>query len=105
MENLQDMTVSRWSHGCAGYMKDGKLVCRYSENLLAFVCRDSLSAILCTIQVYLVVGGRTGAAYTDTTEVYSGGRWRTVGALPVAVSGLAGVTIENTVYMTGLYDT
>ena len=59
--------------------------------------------LLCTIQVYLIVGGWTGAANTDTTEVYSGGQWRTVGALPVAVRGLAGVTIENTVYMTGLY--
>ena len=64
--------------------------------------------LLCTIQVYLVVGGTvdtvdTGSVYTDTTEVYSGGGWRTVGALPVAVDGLAGVTIENTVYMTGLY--
>ena len=57
-------------------------------------------------QVYLVVGGRTGAVRrTDTTEVYSGGRWRTVGALPEAVSSFAGVTIENTVFMTGLYKT
>ena len=65
--------------------------------------------LLCTIQVYLVVGGTqdkdTGSVYTDTTEVYSGGRWRTVGALPVAVDGLAGVTVGNTVYMTGLYKT
>ena len=47
--------------------------------------------------------GSTGAVYTDITEVYSGGQWRTVGALPEAVYGLAGVTIENTVFMTGLY--
>ena len=59
--------------------------------------------LLCTIQVYLVVGGWTGAGGTNTTEVYSGGQWRTVGALPVAVNGLAGVTVGNTVYMTGLY--
>ena len=59
--------------------------------------------LLCKIQVYLVVGGYTGIVYTDTTEVYSGGRWRTVGVLPVA--GLAGVTIENTVFVTGLYKT
>ena len=61
--------------------------------------------LLCKIQVYLVVGGHTGSVYTDTTEVYSGGLWRTVGALPEAVYRLAGVTIENTVYMTGLYKT
>ena len=42
---------------------------------------------------------------TDSTEVFTGRRWRTVGVIPVAVKGLAGVTIENTVYMTGLYKT
>ena len=54
------------------------------------------------------MGGRTkstGAVYTDITEVYSGGQWRTVGALPEAVWALAGVTVEYTVYMTGPYDT
>ena len=99
MENLANITVGRYYHGCAGYMKDGEMVSRYSENLLVFVCY----CILCTIQVYLVVGGYTGAVYTDTTEVYSGGLWRTVGALPEAVYRLAGVTIDNTVFMTGLY--
>ena len=99
MENLANITVGRYYHGCAGYMKDGEMVSRYSENLLVFVCY----CILCTIQVYLVVGGYTGAVYTDTTEVYSGGLWRTVGPLPEAVYRLAGVTIDNTVFMTGLY--
>ena len=41
----------------------------------------------------------------DTTEVFIGGQlqWSTVGPLPTAVAALAGVTIDNTVYMTGLY--
>ena len=43
------------------------------------------------------------SGYTDTTEVFIGGQWSTVGPLPAAVAGLAGVTIGNTVYMTGLY--
>ena len=30
VEDLQDMTVGRYLHGCAGYMKDGELVSRYS---------------------------------------------------------------------------
>ena len=38
VEDLQDMTVGRTRHECAGYMKDGELVSRYSENLLVFVC-------------------------------------------------------------------
>ena len=62
--------------------------------------------LFATVQVYLVVGGYIGSALgTDTTEVFSGGRWRTVGALPEALNGLAGVTIENIVFMTGLYQT
>ena len=60
-----------------------------------------------SVQVYLVVGEyiSAGTTGTDTTEVFSGGRWRTVGALPEALNGLAGVTIENNVFMTGLYST
>ena len=55
------------------------------------------------IQVLLVVGGGGGSGgHTDTTEVFIGGQWSTVGPLPAAVSALAGVTIDNTVYMTGL---
>ena len=65
--------------------------------------------LFATVQVYLVVGGLPGGAvHTDTTEVFSGGQWRTVGALPDASNGLvglAGVTIKNTVFMTGLYQT
>ena len=61
--------------------------------------------LFATVQVYLVVGGYAGAARTDTTEVYSGGLWRTVGALPEAVYRSAGVSVGNTVYMTGLYKT
>ena len=51
-----------------------------------------------------MVGGLIGGGYTDTTEVFSGGQWSTVGQLPAAVVALAGVTIGNTVYMTGLYN-
>ena len=39
--------------------------------------------------------------FLDATEVYSGGQWRTVGALPAAGEGLRGVTIANSVYITG----
>ena len=103
VEDLANLTVGRQAHGCAGYMKDGELVSRYSENY--FILSTCICLLLCKIKVYLVVGGYAGAARTDTTEVYSGGRWRTVGALPEAVYRLAGVTIESTVYMTGLYKT
>ena len=50
-----------------------------------------------------MVGGLIDGGYTDTTEVFSGGQWSTVGPLPTAVAALAGVTIDNTVYMTGMW--
>ena len=50
-----------------------------------------------------MVGGLIDGGYTDTTEVFIGGQWSTVGPLPTANAGLAGVTIGNTVYMSGLY--
>ena len=39
--------------------------------------------------------------YLDSTEVYRGGRWITVEPLPVAVTGVRGASLDNTVYMTG----
>ena len=37
-----------------------------------------------------------------STEIYQDGRWREVGPLPAAVYDLKGVTIDNTVFMTGV---
>ena len=55
------------------------------------------------IQVYLVVGGWSSNNHAlDSTEVFSGGAWMTVGALPVAVSGSRGFTFGSSFYMTGL---
>ena len=39
--------------------------------------------------------------FSATTEVYRGGQWITVEPLPVAVMGVRGATVDNTVYMTG----
>ena len=49
----------------------------------------------------MVGGVDNDDTHLDATEVYSGGQWRTVGALPAAVEGLRGVTIANSVYITG----
>ena len=49
----------------------------------------------------MVGGVDNDDTFLDATEVYSGGQWRTVGALPAAVEGLRGVTIGNSVYITG----
>ena len=37
-----------------------------------------------------------------STEIYQDGRWREVGPLPAAVYDLKGVTVDNTVFMTGV---
>ena len=89
---------------------------RYVQELGTFLGPENRTQRRCdlylfaSVQVYLVVGGMDGAAaaWIDSTEVFSGGRWRTVGALPDAsngLAGLAGVTIKNTVFMTGLHQT
>ena len=39
--------------------------------------------------------------YLASTEVYRGGQWITVAPLPVAVVGVRGATLVNTVFMTG----
>ena len=39
--------------------------------------------------------------FSVTTDVYRGGQWITVEPLPVAVIGVRGATVDNTVYMTG----
>ena len=39
--------------------------------------------------------------YLASTEVYRGGQWITVAPLPVAVMGVRGASLDNTVYMTG----
>ena len=39
--------------------------------------------------------------YLSSTEIYEAGQWTEAGALPVAVRGLRGATVLNTVYMVG----
>ena len=54
----------------------------------------------CFIQVYLVAGGYNSGILTST-EIYEGGKWTEVGALPAAVPGVRGASLQNTVYMIG----
>ena len=55
-----------------------------------------------------MVGGQgqaSSSSFLDSTEVFSGssGLWITMKPLPVAVRGLAGAKISNTVFMFGLF--
>ena len=58
------------------------------------------------MQVYLVAGGQDHCEYCDyhsgsSTEMLSNGQWTIVGPLPETLIGLRGVTVENSVFMTG----
>ena len=44
----------------------------------------------------------TAEGYTASTEVFEDGEWREVGELPVPMADLRGVTLQDTVIMTGL---
>ena len=55
------------------------------------------------MKALIVVGGWDTTSALDSTEVFSGGAWMTVGALPVAVSGSRGFTFGNSFYMTGVF--
>ena len=69
--------------------------------------------LLFLFQVYLVAGGCSlidvsidvgmchQSGYLPSTEIYRRGQWVTAGPLPVAVTGVRGVTLDNTVFMTG----
>ena len=49
-----------------------------------------------------MAGGYNGdRAKLSSTEIYEAGRWTEVGALPEAVGGVRGASVQNTVYMMG----
>ena len=52
-----------------------------------------------------MAGGADGNGRLDSTEKFTTDTWtwRHVGPLPVSARGLAGVTLDNTVYMMGGY--
>ena len=53
-------------------------------------------------QNYLVAGGSNGHHLLDSTEVFRDGEWTVVAPLPLALEGVRGVTLDNTVFMTGV---
>ena len=48
-----------------------------------------------------MAGGWRGSGRLSSTEIYEAGQWTEVGALPAAVYGLSGASVQNTVYMMG----
>ena len=57
-----------------------------------------------SFQIYIVAGGTSPSnEYVETTEILTDvdSTWKPVGPLPFGVKGLAGATINNTVFMSG----
>ena len=53
-------------------------------------------------QALLVTGGlNVSSEYYDSTEIYKDGLWTEAAKLPLAVTGLKGITLDNSVFMTG----
>ena len=51
-----------------------------------------------------MAGGQDGCeycSYLTSTEMFSNGRWTIVGPLPESLIGVRGVTVDNSVFMTG----
>ena len=55
-------------------------------------------------QVFLVAGGLSSIGFLSSTEIFEGGKWTEVGALPEVVRGLSGASLQNIVYMMGKRD-
>ena len=53
-------------------------------------------------QNLLVARGSNNYHLLDSTEVFRDGEWTVVAPLPLALEGVRGVTLDNTVFMTGL---
>ena len=54
------------------------------------------------MQVYLVTGGyNDNVGPLSSTEIFVSGDWTLVGSLPIAYSGLAAVSVRNTVIVAG----
>jgi len=79
VENLPSLLFGRYGHGCGSFLRDDGT------------------------QVFLVAGGSDAATGLSSTEVLTPGSdtWRLATPLPYTRAGMAGVTINNRLYMTG----
>jgi len=88
LSDLAPLLVGRYGHGCGGYYR-----------------QDTGT------QVILVAGGTTVSkdyrySFLSSTEQLVGetASWKTTTSLPRAMNELRGISVDNTIYMTGGYD-
>ena len=95
MEDLANLTVGRFNHGCSSYYRDATQVS---------ICILVILFVYLFTQILLVAGGRDGDDGTKaSTEIFDSGSWRLVGELSHPANGVRGARLGNTVFMTGEY--
>ena len=103
VEDLPDMNDGRYGHGCAAFTMNQEQVRNHRHYYIT-------TLFFIIFQIYLMAGGcrqwYSGfdvqcIEYLASTEIYHGGHWIIVEPLPVAVLGVRGASLDNTVYMTG----
>ena len=84
---LSDLNTGRHSHGCAGYYKE-----RFGVKSLVLVVAGGLNRF------------NKSLFSTELFEFNAGHYWNYVSPLPSPLSGLRGLTLSNTIFMTGGYN-
>ena len=93
VEDLANLTVGRYDHGCSRYYKDGAQ---------ASLCNSVIMIVNLFIKILLVAGGRDDDFNNlASTEIFDSGSWRLVGELSHPAAGVRGARLGNTVFMTG----
>ena len=100
------LKIGRFQHGCGHFVNKDNKVVGACHLLFGLKSGTKQNTYLLYSQVYLVVGGHivTGdSGLTATTEVLVAGEssWNEVGPLPLALSGLGVVSINNNIFSTG----
>ena len=92
VEDLPELNVGRYVHGCSSYYKDGAQ---------ASHCNSVIIFVYFFIKILLVAGGYDGRRELPSTEIFDSGSWREVGELSHPADGVRGARLGNTVFMMG----
>ena len=111
MEILPNLLLGRKYHGCASFVQNGKKVSinYYLIDMILSILYTHITATsILFIQILLVTGGwgrrgPVGVGYHDETEIFQGGQWRNVGKLPNLRRDVKCGTLNNTVFLTGIF--
>ena len=91
---LPQLRHGRYQHGCGQYVNTDDKMVNYTTGNNKYQYLH--------IQVYLVTGGHNDNYLSSTETLVEGaGSWTFAGELPVAMSGLKGVSLNNNIFMTG----